>query len=322
MKQLYIYDIEVFKHDWLVVARKPEDTDYVVIHNNNFQLKEFIDNNDLMLGGFNNKFYDDAIINSIYHGADNVKVKELNDFIIEHSKMWWEFPFLNFKKKQFMSFDLRDDLPINLSLKAIAGNMGGSIVETGVAFDIDRPLTPKELEMTIEYCKTDVDNTIALYNVRESYLESKRSVARIKGMDEDVAMGMTNAKLTAAFLDAKLTKRNDEIKYPIPDTLDIGRYTNVLEFFNSPIDVQVRELENKRDNARTERSRVSYQNKIDKLIESQDIYDTKLTTKVAGVNHVYAWGGIHGARTKYMDESDDDYQIMTIDVASDSPRLM
>ena len=126
---------------------------------------------------------------------------------------------------------MSDDLSLNLSLKAIEGNMGGSIVETGVSFDIDRPLTKEELEMTIEYCKTDVDNTIELYKVRESYLESKKSVARIKGMDETEAVGLTNAKLTAAFLDAKTESRTDEKDYPIPDTLKIGRYKHVLEFF-------------------------------------------------------------------------------------------
>lgn len=321
-KDIYIYDLEVFKHDWLLVARQPGGKDYVVIHNNNHEVKEFMQTKDLILGGFNSKFYDDAILNAIIHGADNATVKKLNDFIIVEKGMWWEYPFLNFKKKDFMSFDLRDDLPINLSLKAIEGNMGGSIVETGVPFDIDRPLTKDEILKTIAYCKTDVDKSIELYLERESYLLSKRSVANIKGMNEWEAMCLTNAKLTAAFLDAKLVKRNDEKDYPIPDTLDVGAYTHVLDFFKDPIEHQLAEMETKRSKAKTERQRVSITKKMDELRESQDIYETKLTTKVAGVNHVYAWGGIHGARTKYVDHSDDSYNIVTIDVASYYPSMM
>lgn len=321
-KELYIYDFEVYSHDWFMVARQPESKEYVIIHNNNHQIKEFIKNKNLVLGGFNSKFYDDAICNSINYGADNETVKKLNDFIIVDKRMWWDFPFLNYKKKEFMSFDLRDDLPLNLSLKAIEGNMGGSIVETGVSFNINRPLNKEEIKKTIAYCKVDVDKSIELYKERLSYLDSKRSVARIKGMDEYEAMCLTNAKLTAAFLDAKLVKRSDEVNYPIPDTLDIGAYQHVLDFFNDPVTKQLEEWETKREQAKTERQRASLTKKIDSLKKSKDIYETKLTTKVAGVNHVYAWGGIHGARTKYVDHSDDRYNIVTIDVASYYPSMM
>ena len=184
MNGVYIYDVEVFAYDWIVVARTPEDgSPHTVIHNSNEQLRQFIHKNDPLFGGFNNKHYDDFIVKAIYHGADNATVKRLNDFIIVKKQRGWDFPFLKFKKKPFISFDLMDDLDERISLKAIEGNLGLSIVETGVPFDIDRPLTPDQVKRTITYCMTDVDNTVILYHERKDYIGSKIAVAKIKGME-------------------------------------------------------------------------------------------------------------------------------------------
>ena len=40
--RIYIYDIEVFSDDWVVVFREPDKPGHVVIHNNNHQLREFL----------------------------------------------------------------------------------------------------------------------------------------------------------------------------------------------------------------------------------------------------------------------------------------
>ena len=35
--RIYIYDIEVFAYDWIVVFRNPEaENNHIVIHNNNY----------------------------------------------------------------------------------------------------------------------------------------------------------------------------------------------------------------------------------------------------------------------------------------------
>ena len=322
MKQIEIYDIEVYKYDWFLVARRPEETEYTVIHNDSFKLKKYLRSKNLLIGGFNNKHYDDGIIHAIYHGADNAIVKEMNDFIIEKKKLWFEFPFVNFKKKVFDSFDLRDDLPINLSLKAIEGNLGRAIVETSVPFDIDRPLTAAEIEEVIAYCKVDVDYTVELYHKREPYIAGKKQVARIKGIDEMKAMGLTNAKLTALFLDAKKQVRHDEFDYPIPNTLDIGRYKEVLEYFKEPLEFTLKAYQTRHDEAKTPRQQKTWSNRIAKLEESSNPYDTKLETEIAGVKHTLAWGGIHGALTKYVDQADEEYNIVLVDVRSYYPSMM
>ena len=152
---IYIYDGEVFSDDWLFVFRRPEkNSNHIVIHNDNARLREFLSQDDIVLGGFNNKHYDDYISKVIYYGGSNIEVKRCNEWIITEKKDPWEFPFLQFKPKPFKSFDLKDDLPPDLSLKAIEGNLNSHIVESSVSFNIDRKLTPEELEEVIQYLKT------------------------------------------------------------------------------------------------------------------------------------------------------------------------
>ena len=176
---------------------------------------------DDVFGGFNNRHYDDWVVLTMLSGGDNAMVKAHNDFIIEQGGNGWEFPFIRGQRKSFRSFDLKDDLPIGLSLKAIEANMGLSIVESSVDFRIERPLTKSELQETILYCCNDVDATLKLYEARKAYLDSKTAVGAMKGIDEATALGLTNAKLTAAFVDAKARAHDDEFEYTPPPELSI-----------------------------------------------------------------------------------------------------
>ena len=287
MVNRWIYDIEVFAHDWLVVFRRVDDDHHHIIHNNNYQLREFfMAHSDDVFGGFNNRHYDDWVVLTMLSGGDNATVKAHNDFIIEQGGNGWEFPFIRGQRKTFRSFDLKDDLPIGLSLKAIEANMGLSIVESSVDFNIDRPLSGDELEETIRYCCNDVDATLKLYEARKAYLDSKTAVGAMKGIDEATALGLTNAKLTAVFVDAKARDHDDEFEYTPPPELRISKYTEVLEFF--------------------------------KVID----YDRNLKIDIAGVPHVYGWGGLHGAIPNYFQRSDDEMKIMIADVGSYYPSMI
>ena len=321
---IYIYDIEVFKKDWIVVFKNPDDESenegFYVIHNNNAQLKEFVLRNNIMLGGFNNKHYDDWIIQSMLNGGTNEIIKKHNDFIINGGN-GWEYPFIQFQKKYFKSFDLRDDLPIGLSLKAIEGNMGANIVETGVDFNIDRALTAEELETTIEYCKTDVLNTVKLYKARKKYLQSKMDVFKLKGWDEHDALCLTNAKLTAAFLKAKRHNYDDEFIYDIPECLKLKKYSFVLDFFKNPVNYTIKNLERQYIVQTTNIKKKSIKNKIEK-IKNEGQYKTKLETLIAGIPHTFGWGGVHGADRNVVLYEDDEHVIVDIDVGSYYPSQM
>ena len=305
---IYIYDIEVLAYDWILVAKNIETKAYTVIHNDNYHLRSFLDQPGVVIGGFNNKHYDDWVILTMYLGGSNVEVKKHSDHIIGGGNAW-EFPFIQFKKRPFNSFDLRDDIADQgISLKAIEGNLKLPIVESSIPFDIDRPLTPEELEELIKYCKYDVDSTERLYYERkEDYIDAKLMVGEMYGVPPEEAIGLTNAKLSARVLEAEYVKRDDERDYVIPDNIDINKIPKiVLDFF-----LQIR----------------------DKSIPDAKLFGAGkgskgetlklwITTAVGKCSVTFAWGGVHGAKPCVIVEETKDRVIRNKDVGSLYPNSM
>ncbi|NSG75582.1 hypothetical protein G4926_03515 [Anaerostipes hadrus] len=300
---IYIYDIEVFAYDWIVVARRPEEgSPYTVIHNDNYHLREFLNNAPDILGGFNNKHYDDYVVMVMLNGGSNVEVKRCNDFIINGGKPW-EFPFIQYQKKPFKSFDLRDDIADpGISLKAIEGNLKLPIVESSVPFDIDRPLTPEELEEVIRYCKYDVDSTVRLYWERKkNYLDAKILAGSIYGIDPLDALGYTNARLSAEALEAKYTERYDERDYVVPEKLPKDKIPKiVLDFF---LQIQDKSIPD---------AKLFGAGKGSKGMT----LDLILRTGGGECPVKFAWGGVHGAPPCITIDSDDEYLLFMDDVGS------
>ena len=306
--KIYIYDIEVFSDDWIVVFRSPDSDHHIVIHNDNHHLREFLSQPDIVIGGFNNKHYDDWILLTMLLGGSNVEVKKHNDHIINGGNAW-EYPFISFKKRPFKSFDLKDDIADpGISLKAIEGNLKLPIVESSVSFNIDRPLTDKELEEAIRYCKYDVDSTIRLYEARkEDYIDAKVLISDMYGLPKEEGIGLTNAKLCAKILGATPKKFNDERDYVIPNNIDTELIPKVvLDFF-----LQIR----------------------DKSIPDAKLFGAGkgskgetlklwIETAVGKCPVTFAWGGVHGAKPCVTVEETKDRVIINQDVASLYPNSM
>ena len=261
-----------------------------------------------MIGGFNNKHYDDWVLMTMLQGGSNVEVKKHNDFIIGGGNAW-EYPFTAFQKRPFKSFDLRDDIADpGISLKAIEGNLKLPIVESSVPFDIDRKLTPEELEEVIRYCKYDVDSTVRLYQERkDDYIDAKVLISDMYGLPKEEGIGLTNAKLCARILGAKPKKLDDEREYVIPDNIDVDLIPEiVLNFF-----LQIR----------------------DKSIPDAKLFGAGkgskgmtlklwIRTKYGSCPVTFAWGGVHGAKPCVTIEETEDRVIINQDVASLYPNSM
>lgn len=291
---MYIFDCEVFKYDWLFVYKEVETGTYTIIHNDNDAVKAFM-TPDVFLGGFNNKNYDNHILKAVLCDADSLMVKEINDFIISGHN-GWEHHFIQSHRCYFDSFDLMDDMQQGLSLKAIEAHLGIDIEETTVDFNIDRPLTEDELERTIFYCKYDVDATEKLFYLRGNYLQNKLTLGRAKGIPDTRALYMTNAKLTAAYLDANPTEHFDEREYTYPENL-------LREYIPSPV--------------------LEFFDKLhDKSIPDEVIFSSKYDFKIGDCECTIGYGGIHGAIPCYREKSSDTRSIRNKDVASYYPHLM
>lgn len=294
---IFIFDCEVFAHDWLFVFKEIATGEYTVIHNDNDAVVAFMERNPF-LGGFNNKHYDNFILKGVMCGLTPEQIKEINDLIIVEEINGWDIPVLREYRVYFDSFDLMDDCQVGLSLKAIEAHLGIPIEETEVDFNITHRLSEKELQETIYYCKYDVDATEKLYHLRQAYLKNKVTLGKARNLTDRQAMYMTNAKLTSVYLKAQKPEKpwNDERNYQYPEKL-LRQYIpqGVFDFF---------------DRMKDDR------------IPNDELFSSKLEIMVGVCPCTIAYGGIHGAIPTYVEEATETRTIRNKDVASYYPHLM
>lgn len=294
---IFIFDCEVFAHDWLFVFKEIATGEYTVIHNDNDAVVAFMERNPF-LGGFNNKHYDNFILKGVMCGLTPEQIKEINDLIIVEEVNGWDIPVLREYRVYFDSFDLMDDCQVGLSLKAIEVHLGIPIEETEVDFNITHRLSEKELQETIYYCKYDVDATEKLYHLRQAYLKNKVTLGKARNLTDRQAMYMTNAKLTSVYLKAQKPEKpwNDERNYQYPEKL-LRQYIpqEVFDFF---------------DRMKDDR------------IPNDELFSSKLEIMVGVCPCTIAYGGIHGAIPTYVEEATETRTIRNKDVASYYPHLM
>lgn len=291
----YIFDFEVFAHDWIVVFKNKGTKEYFVFHNDNDGVFAFMEQEPL-LAGFNNKHYDQFILKAVLCGFTPEQVKDVNDFIILQGQQGWDHPVLQQYRVFFNQYDLMDDCQQGLSLKAIEAHLGMDIRETTVSFDIDRPLNQEEIDQVVFYCKHDVDATDKLDDIRSGYLRTKVNLGRRAGISEVKALYSTNAKLTAIMLRAQRKEWNDGRNYQYPPNLDISVVPKeILNFFEMIHDMS---------------------------IPDDVLFKKKLNILIAGFPCTFAWGGVHGSLKSYHSKSSKKRIIQNRDVSSLYPSLI
>jgi hypothetical protein len=243
------------------------------------------------------KSYDQYIIKAICAGFAPEEVKQLNDWLIaSDDNQGWQYPALQGVYFRFNNVDIRDDVQIGLSLKAIEGHLGMSIEETEVDFDLDRPLTEEELALTVKYCIHDVDATEKLCEIRRDYLRTKLNLGRRANIGDFKSLSATNAKLTAMMLGAVKREWHDGRDYVYPPNLDLSLIPKeILEFFNTIHDLSIP------DNV---------------------LFKTFKVITIGGMPCKYAWGGVHGSLTRYYEEATEERVIQNRDVSSLYPSLI
>lgn len=205
MDNLLFYDIEVTAFDSLVVFLNRNKEEVAHFWNNRDRKTTddpsgFEDIPDLIrdktLVGYNNYFYDDNILTVMMNSATSMPnfIKATNDKIIGGER------FSGRKSPLIRSLDTMQQIDVSHpSLKQIEGNMGISIVESSVDFNIGRPLTDAEREEMLFYCRHDVAATVDIYNLREkSYFETKESLLTMMPEDKRASASRWNTTTLSA----------------------------------------------------------------------------------------------------------------------------
>lgn len=274
--RLVTYDCEVFEYNWLVTFKDKETGIFTRIWDDNEALRACLDDEAIYVG-FNSKHYDQFIIKGIAADFTPQEVKQVNDFIIGGGQ-GWNCPLLKDFYFTFNNVDIKDDMQKGLSLKAIEGHLGMSVQESTVPFDIDRPLTEEERREVEFYCDHDVDTTEKLIDIRKNYLKNKVQIGRLAGLPDVRAMGMTNAKLTAAMLKASKKPHDDERKYVYPEKIKREYIPpEVFAFFDKM---------------------------YDPCISDKELFSSKLNLTIGECPITLGYGGIHGAISNFFWEED------------------
>ena len=279
---LLFFDFEVFKYDNLVVILDPIKQEEFVFINDRDGFIKFYESH---------KNYVWCGFNSRHYDQYIVKSilcdfnpYEVSKHIIIDKLPGYTFSSL-FSKIKLNNYDVMTNFH---GLKTLEGFMSNDIRETTVPFDIDRKLTDTELEEIIKYCKHDVEQTIEVFLQRKNEFDSQLSL--IKTFELPLSyIGKTQAQLAAIILNAKPTKFNDEWDIRLPQTLKLEKYKFVADWF---------------------------------LNEDNHDYKSKLKCEIAGVPHIIAWGGLHGAISKYQYTCKDDELLVMADVDQLYPTLM
>lgn len=275
---LHFIDFEVFKEDWLCVIINPQRRSETVIVNDSEKLKQYYQQ-------FKNEIFVGYNIRQydqyIFKGLLlGFNPKDVNDWIIVKDRMGWQYSDL-FRNININIFDIMTTFH---GLKTLEGFMGNNIKETGVSFNIDRKLTAAEIAETIEYCRHDVQQTINVFLQRKEEFDAHMSMLKAFNLPLNL-ISKTKVQLSAIILNAKKQNRNDEFDIEYPNTLKLNKYKEIKQWYDNPLN---------RD------------------------YEQSLEIDVAGVPHIFAWGGLHGARANYIEEG----QFLNVDVASYYPSMM
>lgn len=254
---IQIYDFEVFKYNWLVVIADLVEQKVTKIHNDKEKLsKYFYAHETDIWAGYNVVHYDQYIMKAILL---DMNPKKVNDFIIAEHHDGWQYSTL-FRQINIINFDIM--MRMDGGLKSLEGFMGENIKETSVPFDIDRPLTPAEIEETFRYCEWDVEKSIDVFIERKPEFDAAVGLVKIFGLPANY-IGKTGAQRVAAILGGDYDgDDSDQFEFQMVPTLRLNKYKAIAEWYRNP--------------------------------DNHD-YKKKQIVNICGIPHTVAWGGLHGA---------------------------
>lgn len=293
---MLFYDFEVFKYDWLVVVLDMEAQKEHVIINDKAKLEALYEAHKFDIWtGFNSRHYDQYILKAILCGFNP---KEVNDFmIVEHNDGWMFSDLL--KQFPLNNYDVMPSQPIGL--KTLEGFLGSNIKETDVDFNINRKLTPEEIEQTVFYCRHDVEQTVEVFLQKKADFEAMFGIVKAFNLPLS-CIGNTEARITSKVLGCVRTRFTDEFEYFFLPCLRLSKYKAVQDWF---------ELK-RREGRSASKDWNEYQKRT--WYEQQS-----LTVTVAGVPHVFGFGGLHGAPDKPVHRKG---LILHVDVGSYYPSML
>lgn len=194
--ELILFDMEVYKYDWIAGFKIHNTGKYIQIHNNKDELKSFLsEHSDAIYFTINGERYDDNILDAILKDKDPYMVSQ---FIIADKKdlRAWNLPIL--------TYDLSKQKTFYPSLKAFESNNGMSIEELPIAADYESRLNEDQINTLMKYNRHDLDATeISMTQRMPESIMVKARLIKYFDLDFIRYMPRTKGSIIAAGLDAR-----------------------------------------------------------------------------------------------------------------------
>ncbi|WP_064590317.1 hypothetical protein [Streptobacillus moniliformis] len=292
--EIFFYDFEVFKHDWIVVFKHLGSDLDLIFHNEPEELKKFLTTVHVLIG-FNNYNYDDLILYSLVkENYTPTQLYELSQKIINGDNI-----IQKYKINNLVTLDCMQELQQGVGLKSIEANIGIDIQESSVPWNIDRPLKLDEVRNIYKYCLHDVKNTEYVFKKRQDYFETKIDIIKEFKL-EPLLIKKTRSSLAAEVL--KANKKNLP-KEAIKDRLNI-KYVAAIPWRSELLTIKK-----------------FYDSIINRFNNGEDyilLEKENLNIDINGIEHKFGFGGVHGGKKSYEYEGD----ILYFDVSSYYPSIM
>lgn len=290
--KIWGYDFEVYsKINWFCVTfinYVDRDKEIVVVNDRQKLIDFYNKHKDDIFISYNGRQYDTGIFKGI---MDGMKVGYVNDKIILEGKK----PFQIVKNAKKYPLNDYDAIIKDKSLKQLEAYMGDDIRETEVDFNVSRTLTEKEIKQTLFYNRHDVIELLRVLDYSWDDFEGQLDIIELYGLDMSY-FTKTKVQLAAKILNAiPQHTMDDEFDIRLPQTIEISdKYKFIPEWYMNPKNWRYKEHLHSEDNQ----------------------HNNQLCCVVAGIPHVFAWGGCHGA-----DEEESIFEgiILHADVSSMYP---
>ena len=272
--KIWGYDFECYsKINWFCVTfiNYEDRTNKIVILNDKQKLIDFYNKhkNDIFIS-YNGRQYDTGMFKGILAGMN---VGYVNDKLIKEGKK----PFQVVRNSKKYPLNDYDTILKDKSLKQLEAFMGDDIRETEVDFNKDEELTDEEIQQTLHYNGHDVIEMLKVLDHCWDDFEGQLDIIELYGLDMSY-FTKTKVQLASKILNAvNQHTLDDEFSIRLPETIQLSdKYKFIPEWYLSPKNWRYKEHLRSEDNQ----------------------HNNQLCCIVAGIPHVFAWGGCHGADDK------------------------
>lgn len=350
-RKRWIWDIEVYPNLFLICAKNVDNkfrVKYQVspLSDDRKELAEWLQYGVIEMVGFNNLYYDYPVLHEAIVKYWNLPPQQfcLSIFNLSKSLVKGNKLYINDKnhvRKQIDLFKINhyDNKAKMTSLKLLEFNLRLINIRE-LPFEPEKLLTNEEINTVINYCDNDVDATELLYNETISDIELREKLSPKYGID---FTNYNSTKIGEWILLSKIIEQLGEsavyniveteygqkkfIRNTNRDSININDvifpyikfqtepFQKILEWFKSKIITETKGVFSKIPFEELKVLEPHY------CVQSVTGKQKTLNIIYKGFQYDFGVGGIHGCIEPGVYESDDNYSIIDIDVASFYPNL-